>query len=351
MARGARFGSRRPPTVTAVYDTFWHFAALRQEIFHRRVSGQEGPWTTDRVLLEHRFTNAYRAADRVSQYLINEVVYVGNQDPVEVVFRTLLFKLFNKVATWQMLENEFGRIEVETFSVEDYDHVLTRAYERGQRIYSAAYIMPAALPGVARKHRTHLLLLKQMMEDGLAERLASCATMSDGYELLKSYRGMGAFLSYQLITDLNYSTVVNFSEMDFVVPGPGAASGLAKCFSDPGDYSPAELIRYVTERQHEEFSRRGLHFNDLWGRPLQLVDCQNLFCEVDKYARVVHPDVRGVGTRSRIKQKFTASFEPLTVSFPPKWNINGRVRDQAVSSQPQSFEQAGLRPPVPAPAR
>jgi hypothetical protein len=44
------------------------------------------------------FTNAYRAADRVSQYLIRNVIYQsdlpGNAD--ELVFRILLFKLFNR---------------------------------------------------------------------------------------------------------------------------------------------------------------------------------------------------------------------------------------------------------------
>jgi hypothetical protein len=296
--------------------------------------------------LEHRFTNAYRAADRVSQYLIRDVIYEGDQDPAEVVFRILLFKLFNKIETWQLLVDEVGQPEVGGFSVDDYDRVLTTAFQRGQRIYSAAYIMPAALPGVARKHRTHLLLLQQIIEDKLADRLASCVTMGEGYELLKSYRGIGAFLAYQLITDLNYSIVLNFTEMEFVVPGPGAASGLAKCFTDPGDYSPAELIRYVTERQHEEFSQRDLGFDDLWGRPLQLIDCQNLFCEVDKYSRVVHPDVLGIGARSRIKQRFAASLEPLAVWFPPKWNINGRITAQSISAPTQLCEPADQQPPV-----
>ena len=45
----------------------------------------------------------------------------------------------------------------------------------------------------------------------------------------------------------------------------------------------------MAENQEDEFARRGIEFQTLWGRPLQLIDCQNLFCEVDKYARVYHP--------------------------------------------------------------
>ena len=37
---------------------------------------------------------------------------------------------------------------------------------------------------------------------------------------------------------------------------------------------------------------------------MQLIDCQNLFCEVDKYARHAHPEVRGISGRTRIKQSY-----------------------------------------------
>ena len=75
------------------------------------------------------------------------------------------------------------------------------------------------------------------------------------------------------MTDLNYSTLLNFSEMDFVVPGPGARDGLRKCFSDLGGLNEAEMIKMVAERQQAEFGRLGIEFFSLWGRPLQLIDC------------------------------------------------------------------------------
>ena len=113
------------------------------------------------------------------------------------------------------------------------------------------------------------------------------------------------------MTDLDYRSVLDFSEMEFVIARPGARSGLRKCFTDPGDYADEHLIRCVAERQVEEFAARGLDFEDLWGRPLQLIDCQNLFCEVDRYARVAHPKAQGIGERTRIKQKFRALTAPL----------------------------------------
>ena len=99
---------------------------------------------------------------------------------------------------------------------------------------------------------------------------------------------MGPFIGYQLAIDLNYSPLLNFSEDDFVEPGPGALDGIAKCFSSLGDLSPADVIRYMTHIQEQAFEKYAPGFRTLWGRRLHLIDCQNLFCEVGKYARVAH---------------------------------------------------------------
>ena len=62
-------GSTTLPT-TPVFETYWRFAAERQAIFFRRVREEKGPWTADPVLMTYKFTNPYRASDRVSQFLI-----------------------------------------------------------------------------------------------------------------------------------------------------------------------------------------------------------------------------------------------------------------------------------------
>src|SRR5450759_849510 len=102
-------------------------------------------------------------------------------------------------------------------------------------------------------------------------------------------------------------------------PGPGARDGISKCFRSLGGLNEAEIIRLVAQRQGEEFARVGEHFPSLWGRPLQLVDCQSLFCEVDKYARVFHPEVHGLSGRERIKQTFRPAGTRIRYWFPPKW--------------------------------
>lgn len=315
-------GRRMHPT--PVFDTYWRFAAERQAIYMARLNGDAGPWTADPILASHRFTNCYRAADRVSQYLIREVTYSGPQDFAEVTFRTLLFKVFNRVSTWELLLHRIGAPSWGNYSHYEYDRVLSDAFAAGRRLYSAAYVMAPPRLGETRKHSNHLRLIELIMRKGLPDRLQSVTSMADAYALLRDQPGIGKFLAFQFLIDLNYSDGLSFDEMDFVVPGPGALDGIRKCFGPAADGVEADIIRYMAEHQDEHFARLGLTFEGLRGRRLQLIDCQNLFCEVDKYARVVHPGVAGISGRTRIKQRFAPVPTALTAWFPPKWGLNPR---------------------------
>lgn len=313
-------GRRKALKPTAVFDTYWRFAAIRQQIFEKRVAGAPPPWTDDPILAGHRFTNVYRASDRVSQFLIREVAYSGFQEPDELLFRVVLFKLFNKIETWLYLKEQLGTISWKDFDIERYDRILGAAKSRGS-IYSAAYIMPSPHLGATSKHTNHLRLLKKMMDDRLAHKIAEAKSLGEVYTHFSAYPSIGQFLAFQLAIDVNYTTLIDFSEMDFVVAGPGAKDGIRKCFYDIGDYTEEDVIRAMTDAAEDAFDRLGLRFSGLWGRPLQLIDCQNLFCEVDKYARVAHPEIAGRSQRTRIKQKFIPVPRSVPQWYPPAWNL------------------------------
>lgn len=326
-----------PLKVTAAYESYWRFAAERQHIFFKRARRVPQPWTRNSVLSTYKFTNAYRASDRVSQYLIRNVIYREDlpSSSAEVFFRIILFKLFNKIETWRLLETELGSVIYSEYKFERYCDVLGRAMQRGETIYSAAYIMPpgSSAFGYPSKHQNHLRLLEEMMKDQLAKKMEDANSMQSAFELFRGYPTIGDFLAYQFATDINYSTITNFSEMDFVIPGPGARDGLRKCFVDFGGLNEPELIKFVADMQEQEFERLGINFPSLWGRRLQLIDCQNLFCEIDKFSRVAHPEIAGRTGRTRIKQKFSQTFEPIAFFYPPKWGLNERIQSGAFPNE------------------
>ena len=321
--------SKQPlPKTTKVYDAYWELAAERQEIFFKRFRGEIAPWTDDPILQFNKFTNSYRASDRVSQYLIARVIYPDEFTETDLFLRILLFKLFNKIETWELLEGNFGVVSVDSFSVPTFSRTLTKAASLGTSIYSAAYIMPSGnIRGrhYRQKHLMHLHLLDKMIKDRLVQKLSKDDTLSGAFKLLLEYPTIGRFLAYQYAIDLNYSPLLNASEEEFIVPGPGAKEGIRKCFRDLGGLTEADIIRFVTDRQELEFEQRGISFKSLWGRRLQLIDCQNLFCEVDKYARVKFPEFNRPHGRHKIKQRYRINSDRLDYWYPPKWGINEKI--------------------------
>ncbi len=306
--------------VTKAFWSFWYLAAERQAMFMRRVRGEPSPWTMDPILGSHRFTNAYRASDRVSQSLLQDVIYSGDYECRDTVLRVLLFKIFNRTDTWQHLVSQVGEPTVATFDCAAYTAALDRRFDSGARLYSGAYIMPSPALGHRRKHANHIALLEQLVADGTVDAATKARSLRDLYQVLLRVPSFGSFLAYQYAIDINYSPHFPFDEMEFVVAGPGALRGIEKCFTDTRGLDPVGIIRAMTNSAEVYLTDGAVDFGDLWGRPLHLIDCQNLFCEVDKYARAAHPEI-DVGGPRRIKQAFQPDERPLRLGYPPKWGL------------------------------
>ena len=277
-----------------VYDLYWYFACERQNIFIKKLNGEPAPWTKDLILQEYKFCNSYRVNDRVSQYLLKNVIYNGKSYSDE-----------------DML-----------FRINEYSSVLEKAISNGIKIYNDAYISCANKAfGYDRKHDNHLALLNKMFnEDKIQNKIVKCKTMEEAFNIIKSYPLIGNFMAYQLVTDINYSEVVNWKEDEFTVAGPGSLRGIKKCFIDKGKMSNEDIIKYMYEHQDEEFNRLGLDFKRIGNRPLQLIDCQNIFCELDKYCRQALPELKS--NRTKIKKRYIQKGEKINYMYPPKWDIN-----------------------------
>ena len=305
-----------------VYDLYWYFACERQNIFWRKLNNQPYPWTDDEILREFKFCNSYRVNDRVSQYLLKNVIYNGKEYLNEdMLFRVVLFKLFNEEDTWELLLNNFGDITLKTFDFKAYSSVLENAILNGTKIYNDAYISCANKAfKYDRKHDNHLALLNKMFFVFFLQlKLLQCKNMEEGFNILKSYPLIGNFMAYQLATDINYCDFINWKEDEFTVVGPGSKRGIAKCFIDRGNMTEEEIIRYMFVHQDEEFKRLNLNFKKIGNRPLQLIDCQNIFCELDKYCREAMPNLKS--NRKKIKKHYSPKNTKIEYIYPPKWKI------------------------------
>lgn len=316
------------------FKYYFHFMQKRMEIFWNKYYGNSYPWTDDPILSKYKFTNVYRASDRVSQYLIRNVIYSTSERYAEedVILRIVLFKIFNKIETWEYLEENEGRITLNNFNVDRITLLLSERIKQ-QPIFNGAYMMTGSHKDFLQyksKHERWLRMIdKEFIKNGLIYKIISSKSLEEIFNLLLSCPFIGDFLAYQYAIDFNYSEVVNFDENSFVKAGIGAIRGIKKCFTDTGRYSYEDVIRFVQDNLDIFRERYGyLDFKNLFGREPTLIDLQNCFCETDKYLRAKVPELKV--DNIRIKQKYKPVKLNFNFFFPPKWNINNRVENKCL---------------------
>ena len=228
-----------PPNDNFYFYLYW--ICERMNIFWKKYEGVHSPWTEDKILQDFKFTNVYRCLDRVSQYLLSRVIYNGKQyEPEDIFFRILLFKHFNKNETWDALEKEFGDITYET-GLENIARFLDDRIDSGEPIYGNAYIINCFfyqypeykhITGMS-KHRAHFRIFEdEIFQNGHLYDFLEAESAEALFNVFRSMKIYGDFTAQQYVFDLNYSTLFDFDENDFIITGPGSIRGIERTFQD-----------------------------------------------------------------------------------------------------------------------
>ncbi len=307
-----------------VFRYYFYFIQERMNMFWRRCEDR-CVLTKDPILREYKFTNVYRVCDRVSQYLLSHVIYnkVEAYTPEDMLLRILVFKIFNKIETWEYIEQTYGEISINHFDVKEISLLLS-ARQIYAPIFNNAYMMTGShkrYDYLPTKHEKWLTMVKkEFLGEGVVDKILQAQSLEEVYKLLRNCSFLGGFLAYQYAIDFNYSPYINFDENSFVVAGIGAIRGIQKCFISHGA-SYEDAILYTKLHFKELQKKYGFtDFKPLKGHEPTLLDLQNCFCETDKFLRAKMPDLL-VGNK-RIKQKYKPANESIDYVFPPKWNIN-----------------------------
>lgn len=310
---------------------YFYFMQERMNIFWRKCQKpNDACWTDDSILKTYKFTNVYRAIDRVSQYLIKNIIY-GKYAAVkeeDMLLRILVFKIFNRPDTWEYLMRELDRpLTVDTFNPHVIAQLLTKRQEE-MPIFNNAYMMTGSHSNYIAwptKHEKWLQMVElEILKSGRMVQLLNTKSIKEMYDSLLECSFVGGFLAYQYAIDLNYAPFFNYDENSFVKAGIGAIRGIKKCFIEYGD-NYEDAIRYVHEHLKELQERYGYtEFNPLPGHEPKLIDLQNCFCETDKYLRAKMPELKV--DNIRIKQKYNIHSVPIDYVFPPAWKVNIQIQ-------------------------
>lgn len=311
---------------------FLHFIVERQNIFIKKSRGGDLPFSNDKVLATHKFTNVYRFLDYESQFLIREVIGDDNRSYEDTVFRVLLFKMINLSSTWEYLESKLGEISYST-PIEDIDTALDLYRDAGNKIFSSAYLQASNfvqrpeykyLQGMHKHHQYLTVFNKELFNSTMIASLGEQRTLKELCLLLQTVNGIGGFMSYQFAQDLNYTKYFNHDMDSFTIEGPGSIRGVNRCFDGISKDEHADVIKWTYDNLDMLFDECGMvgEFQDFNGHKLQLPDIQNCFCEADKYMRGMGVIVDGV-TGKAIKQKYNPSKRRKVDKYvaPVKWGI------------------------------
>lgn len=313
-----------------ILQYYFYFVQERMHMFWNKIEQpNSGLWTEDPILREYKFTNVYRATDRVSQYLLKNIIYCNEapRNEEDLLLRILIFKIFNKPDTWEYLQHELeSPISIETFNPYKTAVILSRR-QATMPIFNNAYMMTGSHRDYTTwvtKHEKWLQMVdREIVKSGRLKKLSKAKSIEELYDILLGCSFIGGFLAYQYAIDINYAPFFCYDENSFVKAGIGAIRGIKKCFKNYGE-EYEDAIRYVHEHFDELQGHYGFtQFKPLPGHEPKLIDLQNCFCETDKYLRAKMPELKV--DNIRIKQKYTIHASPIEYVFPPAWGVQAKL--------------------------
>jgi hypothetical protein len=326
------------------FDFFWRWIDKRNRIFERRLAGEPlvAAPLGDKflsTLQRYSFCNPFRVLDTGSQI----VVYLQRDpdlspEPVEVCFRTALYRAFNSPDTSAGLIEHLGYVPSwKNYDFSVYSDALGKVEKKIGKLYRGAYMFNDLLvfggdrngKMYRRKYEGSLRLVQRLIEDGVVERVCDATTVEEIFNALnnrgKYFAFSGGFLAMQLAYDLAYSDLTPSGEDDFwpIRGGNGYADGMELCFGRSFNINNendlrvmAKILWRLWEEQDRCFATLGYPPIRLFGqRELKPIDLENSFCETSKMLKALN----GIAQPRTLYKGNGGKLEKIVL--PRKWGI------------------------------
>lgn len=313
--------------ITGSVDGFFAYARERQHILLRRASGKPPPWTDDPILQKYRFCCVFREDDRTTRWFRENVRGpMSDKRDDRIMLATVVFRMFNRIEVGEAIFRDDdllgGHSAFDMFSEGgDVRHlrraILRRLGKRGPFV-TGAYIISAPpgyskLDGVLEVIRRFYRQKREWVglgagvldttgwggEESATEMLAAGPgefTLEATWEWLRKFDYLGVFHSYEIVTDLRHTYLLDRAPdiMSWANPGPGCRRGLNRVMErDKSErLSRDQIIGEMRDLLME--SRDPRHWSRKWQR-WEMRDVEHTLCEVDKYLRTKNGEGRPRG--------------------------------------------------------
>ena len=279
-------------------ELYEHYVVERQEVLKKRQKGLPFPWTNDEVIKNNSFTNNHRFNDRVSIYLLNNIINDNNTSLADRIYKSLLSRIYNTQGFCELVDisaPNFWDEEVveenvrklEDSSVKDGD-IYTKAYRCIQMKVCYKELYPN------NHHKAHALLyindLRKRYGETIVEKFQNFNAKQCYEWIHENVRGAGPFIAYQMFVDISYFKEIPFSDRLFAIAGPGCVTGLKYLYEDWDGLTAEELLWWHRNHFEEELKKAyGFGYDKLFdnepieNRYFDMQECENSFCEFQKY--------------------------------------------------------------------
>lgn len=256
---------------------FANFIIERDLIRQRRADGQPKPWTNDPILRKYKFTNIHREADRTTEWIAAKWRRPNDRDP-DLWFAMAVARLVNLPATLEELGYPVP------FDPKRFVRVLGKRKERGEPVFSGAYIINQAVTGgygMLKHEYLAKVVLPPLWKNRAQIRPLRDDLLAGFHFRLTQYYGFGGFLAAQVVADMKYvQPLKQAHDWDsFAASGPGSRRGMNRLLELP------ETEALPEAEWHRKLLLLQTIVRDATPHFLHAQDLQNCLCEFSKYER------------------------------------------------------------------
>ncbi len=274
---------------------FWYYISERHSIYKKsKLLKLDPQWTNDPILQKYKFTNVFRDLDPGTKYVIEKII-PKSINSADIIFNIVIYRLYNKIGTFEFVGFQF----VKDFDVKVFESKLRELKSKNIPVFTNAFLVSgySFVDGKDKIEKTCKII--NGINKSINKITESIIFKNDSkftFESIKSLKGIGDFLAYQICVDIGYWNKSIFNEDKFVIAGPGCKSGINRLFIDHSSLSYEDCIRCLCELQFEGFKSINVNINELFSdrkdKFLNIMAMENCLCEISKYLKVYYNEGR-----------------------------------------------------------